>query len=163
MLESLATALVDGPLYHWINNEMVWLWPMMEILHFMGLSLLLGSLFIIDMRMAGHFRALDPAATHRLLPLVFIGFGLNLVTGTLFFCGDPTRYAVNIGFQIKMLLVIVAGLNALLYYWKIRPVMDSWDARGNPPLLAKLVAYTSLGAWTGVLLLGRLIPYVGTG
>jgi hypothetical protein len=73
------------------------------------------------------------------------------------------RYSVNIGFQIKMVLVIIAGLNALLYYWKINPVMHTWDANAESPPIAKLVAYTSLAAWTGVLLCGRLIPYVGTG
>ena len=162
MLQPLVTNLLDSPLHDWVNAT-VWLWPLMEILHFFGLSLLLGSLFIIDTRMAGHIRALSLAAVHRLLPLAFIGFGLNLVTGLLFFCGDPERYAINIGFRIKMLLVVVAGINAVVYYWKIHPVMSRWDADAIPPFLAKAVAYTSLVAWAGVLVLGRLIPYVGTG
>lgn len=129
----------------------------------MGLSLLLGGLIVIDLRMAGHIKALDPAATHQLLPLVIVGFALNLVTGVLFFYGDPMRYAVNIGFQIKMVLVILAGLNALLYYWKINPVMHTWNENTDSPPIAKAVAYTSLLTWTAVLLCGRLIPYVGTG
>ncbi len=162
MLESFAMSIVDGPLNQWVHS-IVWLWPFMEIIHFIGLSLLLGGLIVIDLRMAGHFKALNPAATHKLLPLVFIGFGLNLMTGVLFFYGDPMRYSVNIGFQIKMVLVVLAGLNALLYYWKINPVMHTWDAKAESPPIAKLVAYASLATWTGVLVCGRLIPYVGTG
>ncbi|NQV68404.1 MAG: hypothetical protein HQ498_00125 [Pseudohongiella sp.] len=162
MLESFALSIVDGPLNQWIQTT-YWLWPVLEIIHFMGLSLLLGGLIVIDLRMAGHFKALNPAATHKLLPLVLIGFGINLVTGVLFFYGDPMRYAVNIGFQIKMVLVFFAGLNALLYYWKINPVMHTWDANTVSPPIAKFVAYASLLTWTGVLLCGRLIPYVGTG
>jgi hypothetical protein len=135
----------------------------MEIIHFIGLSLLLGGLLVIDLRMAGHFRSLNPSATHKLLPVVFIGFGLNLITGLLFFCGDPLRYAVNISFQIKLVLIILAGLNALLFYWKISPVMHTWDPAAPSPASAKFVAYGSLTLWTGVLLCGRLIPYVGTG
>ncbi len=162
MLESFAMSIVDGPLNQWVHS-IVWLWPFMEIIHFIGLSLLLGGLIVIDLRMAGHFKALNPAATHKLLPLVFIGFGLNLMTGVLFFYGDPMRYSVNIGFQIKMVLVCLAGLNALLYYWKINPVMHTWEANAESPPIAKLVAYTSLAVWTGVLICGRLIPYVGTG
>jgi hypothetical protein len=162
MLESFAESIVGGSLNEWILS-IYWLWPFMETVHFFGLSLLLGGLIVIDLRMAGHFKALNPAATHKLLPFVFIGFGLNLITGVVFFYGDPMRYSVNIGFQIKMVLVIVAGLNALLYYWKINPVMHSWDPNADSPPIAKFVAYTSLAVWTGVLLFGRLIPYVGTG
>lgn len=162
MLESFAVS-IDGGSLNTLIQEIYWLWPLMEIVHFMGLSFLLGALLVIDLRMAGHFRQLNPAATHKLLPWVFIGFGLNLVTGILFFYGDPMRYSVNIGFQIKMILIVIAAVNALVFYWKINPVMHTWDEAARATPLAKTVAYTSLLAWTGVLLLGRLIPYVGTG
>ncbi len=162
MLESFSLSLAETALSQWILLT-YWLWPVLEIVHFIGLSLLLGGLILIDLRLAGHVRALNPAATHQLLPLVFTGFGLNLITGVLFFIGDPMRYSINIGFQIKMVLVMIAGLNALLYYWKINPVIHSWNPDANPPAIAKFVAYTSLVTWTGVLLCGRLIPYVGTG
>ena len=62
-----------------------------------------------------------------------------------------------------MALVLIAGLNALWFYWKINPVMNSWSPNGDTPALAKTIAFVSLGAWAGVLLLGRLIPYIGTG
>jgi hypothetical protein len=98
-----------------------------------------------------------------LLPLVFLGFALNMITGVLFFYGDPMRYAGHTGFQVKMILVVLAGLNALVYYWKISPAMHGWDPNAAATPLAKTVAYTSLVVWSGVLLLGRLIPYVSTG
>ena len=162
MLLSVAEFVRGGAVYSFVNSH-AWLWPTMETLHFAGLSLLLGALLVIDLRLAGHFRSLDLEATHKLLPVAFIGFGLNLVTGVLFFCGDPMRYAGHTGFQLKMILVIVAGINALVYYWKVKPGMGAWAADGNSPAIAKTVAYVSLGAWTGVLLLGRLIPYMSTG
>lgn len=148
-------------------NELVlgsaWAWPIMEILHFIGLSLLLGALLIIDLRLAGFFRKINIAATHKLLPWVFAGFGINLTTGILFVLGDPYRYTANIGFWWKMTLVGVAGLNALWFWWKINPVMQSWEPHADTPALAKVIAWVSLGSWFGVLLLGRLIPYIGTG
>lgn len=162
MLQSLAEAIYGTPLNQWIQAS-YWLWPVLEISHFIGLSLLLGGLIIIDLRLAGHIKALNLRATHQLLPVVFLGFAVNAVTGVLFFIGDPLRYASNIGFQIKMVLVMIAGLNALLYYWKISPVIHTWNPQAAPPLLAKCVAYGSLTVWVGVLLCGRLIPYVGTG
>lgn len=161
-MEAFAESIVGGSLNVWIQAT-YWLWPIMEISHFIGLSLLLGGLLVIDLRMAGHFRSFDPTVTHRLLPFVLIGFGINLLTGILFFYGDPMRYSINIGFQIKMGLVVLAGLNAVFYYWKVGPVMCCWDANTPSPPIAKFVAYTSLALWTGILLCGRLIPYVGTG
>ena len=161
-MEAFAESIVGGSLNVWIQAT-YWLWPIMEISHFIGLSLLLGGLLVIDLRMAGHFRSFDPTVTHRLLPFVLIGFGINLLTGILFFYGDPMRYSINIGFQIKMGLVVLAGLNAVFYYWKVGPVMYCWDANTPSPPIAKFVGYTSLALWTGILLCGRLIPYVGTG
>jgi hypothetical protein len=162
MFDFFARIALDSALNNWIAAT-YWLWPVLEIIHFIGLSLLLGGLIVIDLRLAGHFRAMDLVATHRLLPLVFLGFGLNLTTGILFFYGDPMRYSINIGFQIKMMLVVIAGLNALLYYWKVNPFIQDWSSDTRPPPIARFVAYTSLAVWTGVLLSGRLIPYVGTG
>ena len=92
-----------------------------------------------------------------------MGFFINLTTGMLFLIGDPARYAVNIGFQIKMLLILIAGLNALWFAVKISPILIDWDPYGDTPSAAKISAYVSLSAWFGILLLGRLIPYVGTG
>ena len=162
MLREFAEYIVDSPLNQWVNS-VSGLWPVLEIVHFIGLSLLLGGLIVVDLRLAGHFRSMDLRATHKLLPWVFAGFGLNLTSGVLFFYGDPLRYAINIGFQIKMLLVMIAGLNTVLYYRKVHTAVLALGAEADPPPLARVVAYTSLAAWTGVLLCGRLIPYVGTG
>lgn len=162
MLINFAESIVDSSLTQWVQGT-YWLWPVMEIIHFIGLTLLFGGLITVDLRMAGFLRSIDPASTHKLLPIVVFGFGLNLLTGILFFYGDPMRYAVNIGFQIKLVLVIIAGLNAALYHWKVDPLLRTTDRSLPPPAVAKFVAFTSLGAWTGVLVLGRLIPYVGTG
>lgn len=162
MEQAFVEAIEGGAINTWVLSS-AWLWPTLEILHFLGLSLLLGSLLVIDLRLAGLFRQIDVAATHKLLPWTLAGFGLNLATGILFVFGDPARYAANIGFRWKMALVLIAGLNALWFFRKINPVMRSWQAHGDTPALAKIIAIVSLGTWTGVLLLGRLIPYIGTG
>lgn len=149
-----------------INNMILssqWLWPSLEITHFIGLSLLLGSMLVVDLRLAGLLRQIDIHTVHSLLPWASLGFVLNLVSGALFVLGDPARYAVNIGFQIKMILVLIAGLNALWFFCKLNPQIAAWEPHADTPAMAKVVAIVSLGAWFGVLLLGRLIPYIGTG
>lgn len=161
-MDAFAQSLVGTPLSLFITGTF-WVWPLMEILHFFGLSLLLGSLLVIDLRLAGFFRQINIAATHSLLPWTFIGFGINLTTGILFYIGDPMHYTANMGFRIKIVLVLVAGLNALWYYLAIDKKLTSWDPHGDTPPLAKTIAFISLVSWTGVLLLGRLIPYVSTG
>ena len=62
-----------------------------------------------------------------------------------------------------MVLIVIAGINAGLYHWKVDPILSTMDRNSESPPIAKLVAFTSLFAWISVLLLGRLIPYVGTG
>ncbi len=161
-MQSLVQAIEGSAINQWIMGS-AWAWPIMEILHFMGLSLLLGSLLVIDLRMAGLFRKINITATHKLLPWTFLGFGINLTTGILFLMGDPARYTANTGFWLKMALVLIAGLNALWFWWKINPVIRTWEPHADTPALAKVIAWVSLCSWFGVLLLGRLIPYIGTG
>lgn len=162
MLEAIALLIADSSLTAWIQQT-YWIWPVLEITHFIGLSLLLGGLIIIDLRLAGHFQAIPLSATHQLLPMVLLGFSLNLLTGILFFFGEPVQYSINIGFQIKMILVVLAGLNAFFYAWKIRPLVQNLDIDSPTPPVAKLVAYSSLALWGGVLICGRLLPYLGMG
>ncbi len=162
MIDAIVQAIIGSPINEWILSS-YWLWPLLEILHFIGLSLLLGSMLIVDLRLAGFLRQIDIMSTHRLLPWAIIGFGVNLVTGALFFLGDPGRYSVNIGFQVKMVLIVIAGINAIWFFRTINPHISDWDPNGDTSVQAKLVAYVSLGSWFGVLLLGRLIPYIGTG
>ena len=161
-MESLVQAIEGGAINTWVLST-YWLWPLLEIIHFIGLSLLLGAMLLVDLRLAGFLRQIDIMSTHRLLPWAVIGFGMNLASGFLFFMGDPGRYSINIGFQIKMVLVLIAGLNVLVFALKINPVIASWDPHGDTSGFAKSVAWISLAAWIGVLLLGRLIPYIGTG
>ena len=162
MTEALVQAIEGGAINTWVLST-YWLWPLLEIIHFIGLSLLLGSILVVDLRLAGFLRQIDLKSTHRLLPWAVIGFGMNLASGFLFFMGDPGRYSINIGFQIKMILVLIAGLNVLIFALKIDPLIENWDPHGDTTGLAKTVAWVSLLTWTGVLLLGRLIPYIGTG
>ena len=66
-------------------------------------------------------------------------------------------------FQIKMILVLLAGCNAAIYHLKVEPLFSNLNLTDRLPLVIKITGFTSLTLWTGVLLLGRLIPYVGTG
>lgn len=140
-----------------------WTWPILETLHFIGLCMLLGGLLVIDLRLLGYNRLIPTVASHDILPIVYAGLAINTITGILFFVGDPHRYFVNISFQLKMLLYVLAGLNALWYQFKLSALIDDLPSGSGLPSEARIAGALSLGLWFGVLILGRLIPYLGTG
>jgi len=151
----------------WINELVVgyaWSWPTLETLHFLGMCMLFGPIIIMDLRLLGFDRLAVPGTSvHALIPLTLAGFVINLTTGIMFLFGDPYRYVINISFQIKMVLVLLAGINAI-YFWKsVEPILEKLGPHEDPPTLIKAVGLASLLMWTGVLAFGRLIPYLGTG
>ena len=163
----IPTYILDWMESTWINQLAVgyaWSWPTLETLHFVGMCLLFGPIIIMDLRLVGFDRLTVPAsAVHALIPLTLTGFSINLLTGIIFMFGDPYRYSMNISFQIKMVLVILAGLNAIYFWLKVTPALEKIGPNDNPPTYIKVVGLASLTMWTGVLLFGRLIPYLGTG
>jgi len=161
-MQELANWLESTPINAFVLGY-AWTWPTLETLHFVGLCLLIGAILIMDLRLVGLERTIPLAAVHRLVPVAIIGFGINLITGILFCFGDPHRYFINISFQLKMVLVLLAGLNALLYYLKVEPMLARAAPTAPTPPLAKAVGAASIVLWMGVLVYGRLIPYLGTG
>jgi hypothetical protein len=159
-MSGILSWLEQSSMHAWILDT-VWVWPTAEILHFVGLSLLIGSLLVVDLRLFGWLPEMRLETTHRLLPWVFVGFAINLVTGSVFFVGDPIKYAGNWAFQVKMGLVVVAGVNALWFYLKFAAITRHVDQYGSTPAIAKAMGGISLLGWTGVLIMGRLLPYLG--
>ena len=146
----------------WAVLHYTWVWPTCEILHFVGMAFLIGIVGLLDMRILGVGKGLPIGMVHHLLPWGIGGFVLNLITGALFFAGDPFQYVHNPAFQFKMLFIIVAGLNVLSFYAtgalaKVEALGPSDDA----PLPAKIIAGVSLGVWVMVMYLGRMLPYLG--
>ena len=138
-----------------VMRDSVWLFPMAEILHFMGLSLLIGSLLVVDFRLLGFARNFPVAAVYRFLPVALAGFGINLVTGAMFFFSDPFRYYPNIAFRLKMLFILLAGLNALYFALTVHR-----HTTEDPGAAVRTVSALSFLFWIGVIILGRFIPYV---
>lgn len=90
-----------------------WGWPAVESLHFLGLSLLIGTVGVFDLRMLGLGKGVPMHALHRLVPWGVGGYALNVITGFLFVTSAPDQYLYNPAFQMKLALMGVAGLNVL--------------------------------------------------
>src|SRR5580692_3750058 len=136
-----------------------WMWPTCETLHFIGLSLLCGVVFLVDLRILGVMRGVSFASLHRLLPWAAIGFGVNVVTGMLFFVGIPGQYIHNPAFYWKIALVMVAGVNALYFTfldepWSLGPGEDA-------PVTAKIAAVSAAALWISIMYFGSMLPFLG--
>ncbi len=142
---------------------MAWTWPTLETLHFLALCLLLGALLVMDLRLIGLEKAIPLKAVHSLMPVAIGAFAVNLITGLGFLVGDPRLYTSNWAFWTKMVLILLAGLNFLLYYKKVEPQLFKLGPNDATPGLAKAVGAASLLFWFGVLTFGRLLPYLGPG
>jgi uncharacterized membrane protein len=139
-----------------------WVWPAAETLHFVGLSMLIGTIGAIDLRLLGLAKRVPFAPLHRLLPWGISGFGICLGTGIVFFTGQSSQYINNWVFWCKMLFVVLAGANvAIFYVTGIFQAAEDLQAGDDAPLAAKAVALASLVLWLGVLYLGRMLPFLG--
>lgn len=151
---------------YFITNT--WAWPLNEILHFVGLILLLGIVGMYDLRLLGVAKEIPVAAIRRLLPWATFGFALVTITGLLFTTGvwanlqiDPGTVIVNDGFlQLKLTFYFLAGFNLIGFY--VSGAARSTDNLGpgeDAPSKAKMFALMSLICWIAVMYFGRLIPW----
>jgi hypothetical protein len=127
-------------------------------MHFVGLVLLIGTVGVLDLRMLGFAKQIPIGALHRLLPWAMAGFGLNLVTGVLAFTGMDQYYTYDWAFWLKMLAIMLLGLNVAAFY--LTDAFESVEHLGpgeDAPPLAKFIAATSLLLWFAVITLGRYI------
>jgi hypothetical protein len=161
---SQATPASDGPegLARTVGSAVTdtpWMWPTCETLHFVGLSLLLGVVLLVDLRVLGVIRGVSFQSLHRLLPWAALGFGVNIGTGMLFFVGIPGQYINNSAFYWKIGLAMLAGLNAV--YFTILDEPWSLGPKEDAPLTAKIAAGSAMLLWLGVLYFGSMLPFMG--
>jgi hypothetical protein len=152
----------------WLENTGVanairtipWLYPTFETGHYIGLSLLVGGIMLIDLRVLGFARALPLKSMIGLLPFVWVGFLINVLTGSLLFIYGATTFGTNGAFWLKMAFMLLAGLNALAFDVSVRRSGGSWVVADRPPSLVKGFATLSLVFWICVVTTGRWMAYL---
>jgi uncharacterized membrane protein len=133
-------------------------WAFMMDLHFIGLALLIGTVGVLNLRILGFEKRLTGASLHRLMPWALAGFGINVLTGTLAFIGMPAYYTFDAAFWLKILAVMLLGLNVAVFY--LTNAFESVERLGpgdDASRLAKVIAGSSLFLWFAVITLGRYI------
>lgn len=131
----------------------VWAYPLLETVHVAGIGALVGSLLLLELRVFGLGREIGVVPLARLvLRTAFAGFACAVASGSLLFVSAATEMAANPAFRAKLVLILIAGLNAVVFH--ARGGLRGRDA------LARLQAAASLLLWLSVLAAGRLIAYL---
>jgi hypothetical protein len=142
-------------------REGAWLYPIVEIAHIAGFSVLVGSVVLFDLRVLGCARTLPVAALGRhLLRWALASLVLVVPAGLLLFSAHPAELAKNPVFLLKLTLIALAGLNALAFHLLPYRSVAGWDRDQAAPPLARLGAALSILLWVGVISCGRMLAYV---
>jgi hypothetical protein len=137
-----------------------WLYPALETSHYIGLSLLVGGIMLIDLRVLGFARSLQLKSMIGLLPFVWVGFIINVFSGSMLFIYGATSFGTNKAFLLKMTFMVVAGLNALAFDLAVRRSGADWVANDRPPAFVKTLATLSFVLWLCVVTTGRWMAYL---
>ena len=142
-------------------HESLYLYPWIESTHVLSICLFFGTLLFVDLRLTGRvFSNLSISEMNRrVLPLTLFGFSVMFITGMLLFYAIPVRNYQNIFVRIKILLIIIAGINALFFHRRMSKEAKVWDKDSFIPKSMKNSAITSLVLWSAVIITGRMIAY----
>ena len=135
-------------------------WPLMLSMHAVGLAIVVGILFVLNMRMLGFFKPIPYVALNDLMTFSWIGVALNLFSGFSLFMAQATFYVTNFPFLVKILFIVL-GIANLHYAQKVlkREAAD-WDAADAVPQMSLILGGSALACWILAVVGGRLIAYL---
>jgi hypothetical protein len=144
----------------WIRtNSSVFAYPGILLLHTIGMGIIVGVSAGIDLRILGLAPAIRLAPLEKFLPVLWFGFWINAITGTLLLIADASGKMTNPDFWVKMVFIALAVIN--LRMLKTQVFRDPQIDKGTLSTHVKILAATSLFFWLGAITAGRLLAYVG--
>lgn len=156
------------PLFEWVHafpssvamRESLYAFPVLLTLHLISLAMFAGLVVMMDLRLLGVAYRGTPFSEvqRRLFPWQMVGMVVTSIAGLLLFYAQPMRYFGKVLYWIKMALIVLAGVNALLFHFTTYRSIAKWDTAG-PPLGAKVAGVLSLAMWAGIVSFGRLTAY----
>ena len=141
-------------------RESTWLFPTIETVHVFAIVLVVGTVMIVDLRLL-HVSSRDRSVTEltrEVLPWTWAAFALAALSGGLLFTSSALKYVNNLPFRFKMLLLLLAGVNMVVFHRLTSRSITGWD-RSVPPTQARVAGGLSLLLWFGVISLGRWIGF----
>ena len=146
-------------------RDSLYLFPFLEAVHVMALSVVFGTIMIVDLRLLGLASTHRPFArmSSELLRITWGAFAVAAVTGTLMFMTNARVYAGNTSFRIKMVLLLLAGLNMAFFHLTAGRSVIRWDKDRSAPRIGRTTAALSLSLWIAIIFAGRVIGFTTTG
>jgi hypothetical protein len=145
----------------WVRGEL-WGWPLALTLHAFGTAVVIGFIFIINLRLLGLFESIPYSSLNRLFPVIWVALVLQFLSGFALWMTKPTQYVADVAFVLKFSLVIVGAILTFYFYGTIKREAASWEAKGAVSSRGlKFVAATFL-VWCAVLVAGRMTAYLGS-
>ena len=159
-LLSFCQWLADTPFSTGIR-ESTYIYPIIESVHVLSLSIFVGLLVLWDLRLIGITlrRVAVSEVWSRLIPWITLGAVLMVISGLLLFASDPVRFFGNIFFRIKALGLFLALLNAIAFHLGIERKLVDWDTAAITPRAAKFAGAISIGLWAVIVVTGRFVAY----
>ena len=166
----LMNTIID--LLNWLNDSQLavlisendYLFPWIESIHVLAITIFFGSLALVDLRLMGlaFLEKTIYRVSEAILPLTWIAFGIALITGSLLFISKAITYSHNAFFLAKMCLLICAGINMMIFQKITGRDMADWGVGNHIPLSARLAGLISLLLWISIIIYGRWIGFTLT-
>ena len=158
------------PILRWLQDSALsdavrstpFMYATLESLHILGIAVLVGPAFAFDLRLLGVGHRLIPVtrAARYLLPVSHLGLAIAVVTGILLFSAQAVGVAGSGAAPWKLGLLLLAGLNVLVFHRGVHRRVDDWADADATPIAARISAVVSMTSWTGVIFAGRFLAYV---
>lgn len=142
-------------------HESLYMYPLVESTHVLAITLFVGLAIMLDLRLLGITLKTVPVSEmlDRVLPWIKVGFVVMITTGFALFYAIPVRNYQNIFFRIKVVMLVLAGLNVWVFHYRVEKKIADWDIDPIPPKGARVAAVLSLVLWASIVVAGRMIAY----
>jgi uncharacterized protein DUF6644 len=142
-------------------RESIWVYPILNVLHCVGILLVAGTIVVVDLRLLGLGlrRAPVSSVVRQVLPWTLTGFGFMALTGSMLAWSEPVRLYRSLFFPWKLVFIAMAGLNALLFHLGVYRGVGAWDSALLTPVRARIAGAVSIVCWICVIAAGRAIGY----
>jgi hypothetical protein len=145
-------------------RESIWVYPILNVLHCVGILLVAGTIVVVDLRLLGFGMRRSPISgvVAQVLPWTLGGFAFMFITGSLLAWSEPVRLYHSLFFPWKLIFLAIAGLNAFLFHYGVYRGVVAWDSDSLTPVRARWAGAVSIVCWICVIAAGRAVGYETT-
>lgn len=138
-------------------HRTAWAFTTVELVHVFAISLVVGTIAMVDLRLLGlaSTKRRFTELAGQVLPITWVAFAFAVIAGSLLFISQATAYFASTTFRIKMAIIVLAGINMLVFELITVRGVQEWDAKPVPALPARLAGGISLTCWILVVIFGR--------